>query len=306
MKMAWYTLVLGAILVAGCSREPGSTTLTTGTLVVECDESVYPVMRREAEAFLAQYPGSSITVRSVQAREATANFVNDSVRVIVSARALNPEEVSALNTGKVQYEEYLVARSAVAVLLHKDNPAQQMRLGELDSLFAGETTRWSGMRGKPLVELFVGGTDCSINEVFRTAVMGGKSLSLSATPVASSGELVQRVRDTRGGIGIVSPAWLKGYEAEVNVPAVGSPSWRPDTLALPGQYYTPAQAYVFLGYYPIVAPVYIYSREIDRNISLGFISFVSSAPGQKIIQESGLVPAKMPVRIVQLTSGQVK
>ena len=74
---------------------------------------------------------------------------------------------------------------------------------------------------------------------------------------------------------------------------------------LPGQYYTPAQAYVFLQYYKFIAPVYIYSREIDRSVGLGFISFVSSAPGQKIIQEGGLVPARMPVRIVQLTSNQV-
>ena len=85
----------------------------------------------------------------------------------------------------------------------------------------------------------------------------------------------------------------------------GTPTWKPDTLARPGQYYTPAQAYVFMEYYRYVAPVYIYSREIDRNVSLGFISFVCSAPGQKIIQEGGLVPARMPVRIVQLTSNQV-
>jgi ABC-type phosphate transport system substrate-binding protein len=306
MNVAWHAVVITSVLLSACSREPGSTTLTTGSLVVECDESVYPVMRQEAEAFLAQYPGSAITVRSVQAREATANFVNDSVRVIVSARAFNAEEVSALKAGKVQYDEYLVARSAVSVVLHKDNPVQQIRLGELDSLFGGVTTRWSGIRGRPLVELFVGGADCSINEIFRAGAMGGKPLALSATPVASSGDLVGRVRDARGGIGIVSPAWLKGYETELNVPAVGSPTWQPDTLGRPGQYYTPAQAYVFLGYYPIVAPVYIYSREIERNISLGFISFVSSAPGQKIIQEGALVPAKMPVRIVQLTSGQVK
>ena len=67
----------------------------------------------------------------------------------------------------------------------------------------------------------------------------------------------------------MSPAWLKGAEAELNVPALGSPTWKPDTLALPGQYYTPAQAYVFLKYYKFIAPVYIYSREIDRRCGSG-------------------------------------
>jgi phosphate transport system substrate-binding protein len=305
MKTFLPAVLCAGLVMAGCGREPGSTSLTRGKLVVECDESVYPVMRKEAEAFLRQYPESEVTVRSVQAREATANFVNDSVRVIICARPLNAEERGVLATAKVQFEEYLVARSAVAVITHRDNPSGQLRFGEVESLFTGGITRWNAMRGRPLVDLYIGGIDCSINEVFREQALGGKVFALSATPVGESGELVQKVRGSRGGIGIVSPAWLKGVEEEVNVPALGSATWKPDTLALPGQYYTPAQAYVFLQYYKFIAPVYIYSREIDRSVGLGFISFVSSAPGQKIIQEGGLVPARMPVRIVQLTSNQV-
>jgi phosphate transport system substrate-binding protein len=305
MKWCLAVMVCAGVAFAGCNREPGSTSLTRGKLVVECDESVYPVIKKEAEAFLQQYPESQITVRSVQAREATANFVNDSVRVIICARPLNTEERGALATAKVEVQDYLVARSAVAVITHKENPAGQLRFGQVESLFTGGITRWSAMSGKPVVDLYVGGLDCSINEVFREQALGGKPFALSATPVGASDELVQKVRASRGGIGIVSPAWLKGVEAELNVPALGSPTWKPDTLALPGQYYTPAQAYVFMQYYKYVAPVYIFSREIERDVSLGFISFVCSAPGQKIIQEGGLVPAKMPVRIVQLTSNQV-
>jgi phosphate transport system substrate-binding protein len=88
--------------------------------------------------------------------------------------------------------------------------------------------------------------------------------------------------------------------------AVGGPQYRPDTTAAVGQYYQPWQAYVFLGYYPLSAPVMIYSRVVDQDVSLGFISFVCSGPGQKIVQNNGLVPVTMPVRIVSLTSKQVQ
>ena len=305
MKRFWMVLALTGA-VAGCQREPGSAVLTKGRLVVECDEAVWPAMQKEAEEFRRQYQESEITVRAVEAREATANFVNDSVRVIVCGRKLNEEETGALKSSKTEFQEYLVARSAVAVIMHGENRLDQVRMGQLDSLFSGVTTRWSHLRGRPVVDLVVGGIDCSTNEVFRAQVLKGRTLALSATRMKSSAELILHVQNSRAAIGIVSPAWLKGADAGVNVPAVGSPEWRPDTLGLPGQYYTPAQAYVFLGYYPVVANVYIYSREIDRNISLGFIAFVMSGPGQKIIQESGLVPAQVPVRIVQLTSGQVR
>jgi phosphate transport system substrate-binding protein len=63
---------------------------------------------------------------------------------------------------------------------------------------------------------------------------------------------------------------------------------------------------VYLGYYPITTPVYIYSREVERDLGDGFIAFVTSVAGQKVVQAGGLVPATMPVRLVQLTSRQVQ
>lgn len=301
---SWAGFVGAALLAMGCAKEPGSTVLTKGSLVVECDEAVFPVFRKEAEEFVRQYPESKIRIRSVDAREAAADFVNDSVRVIIIARPLNAEEAGVLKTAKVGYEEYKVALSSVAVIAHAANPVMKMRLGQLDSIFNGTTTRWPGTLG--VIDLVVGGTNSSTNEVFRQLVLGGKPLALSATPVSASDRLVDQVRTTRNALGIVGMCWLKGMENSVTVPALGGPAWRPDTTRPAGQYFTPAQAYVFLGHYPVNAPVMVYSREVDRNLSLGFISFLSSGPGQKIIQEGGLVPATMPVRLVQLTSDQVK
>jgi phosphate transport system substrate-binding protein len=271
--------------------------------VIECDEAVFPVFQKEAEEFIRQYPDAKISVRSVGAREATADFVNDSVRVIVVARELNAEEKAALAAGKARYEEFKVALSSVAVIAHPALGVERLRVSQMDSIFSGTSTRWPG---KGVLDLSVGGRNSSTNEVFREQVLGGKPLALAATPIESSGALVEHVRTTPFAMGIVAMCWLKGMEEAVTVPAVGGPGWRPDSTRAPGQYYTPAQAYVFLGHYPVTTPVMIYSRELDRNVSLGFISYVSSPPGQQVIQNGGLVPATQPVRLVQLTSDQVK
>jgi phosphate transport system substrate-binding protein len=88
--------------------------------------------------------------------------------------------------------------------------------------------------------------------------------------------------------------------------ALGDPKTRPDSTQPVGKYYSPAQAYVHLNYYPVTKPIYIYTREVVRHVGIGFISFVNSGPGQKIFLNNGLVPVTMPVRIVELTSHQVK
>jgi phosphate transport system substrate-binding protein len=292
------------ILILGCGgKEPGSTQLTKGTLRVGVDEVVAPVMASEASEFSSQYAGSAITFRAGSARGVVADFAADSVRIIALARRLNVDERNALAAGKVTFEEYEVARTAVAVVANRKNAVTKLRMGELDTIFAGAQTRWPD---RSMIHLAVSDVNSSVTEVFRSAALKtGGGYDPSARVFPGGKELIDYVAATPGAIGIVGVNWLAGNNDRIAVVSVASAAMRPDSTYAPGEYYSPAQAYVFLGYYAIGAPVYMYSREVNRDLGLGFIAFVSSAAGQKVIQNSGLVPVTMPVRLVQLTSQQV-
>jgi phosphate transport system substrate-binding protein len=306
MPRQFCILLWCGLLMAGCTREPGSTQLTKGALRVDCDEAIAPVVRLLVEEFQRQYPDAKVTVNPVEAREATANFVNDSVRVIVVARPLNAEERSVLTTTKTWFEEYHVAQGAVAVIANTTNPVKALRLGQADSIFAGLVTVWPGWRAGGTIDVVVGGINSSTNEVFREAILGSRKYALSATPFTSSSELLDHVRQTRNAIGLLSVSWLKGVEHDVSVLGLSRPGVSPDSTQSPGRPYTPIQGFVFKGYYPVSTPVYIYTRSVDRDVALGFISFASSGQGQKVFLNNGLVPVKSPVRLIQLTSEQVK
>ena len=304
--VAWWIRAGGVLLLTGCTKEPGSTVLTKGVLTIECDEAVAPIMQLEVEEFQSQYPESEIMLRVMEAREAIANFAADSVRVIVMARALNEEERSALEAGKVMYEEYHVAQSAVAVIAHRDNPMKKVRIGQLDSMFSGTATRWPD-RGTPgVIDLAIGDVNSSTNEVFRRTVLEGGKFALSATPMSSSGKLFDYVSERPDALGIIGLAWLKGVAEDVTVMAVGIPGYSPDSTQRPGVFYSPAAAYIYKGYYGISTPVYMYTREVSRDLGLGFIAFVAGAEGQKIINKNGLVPVTVPVRLIHLSSEQVE
>ena len=300
-----FLLVAICGILAGCGgKEPGSTQLTKGALKVQADEAIFPSVNAEGEEFQRQYPDSRIDIRPADARAAISDFALDSVRVIVTGRAFNKEEHDALAAAKIQFEEYRVALSAVAVVANSENPLKRLRVSQLDSILTGEITQWPSKHGP--VDLVIGGRNSSINEVVRNTVMGGKDFTMAATPIDSSLVRIEYVKTHRGAIGLVGVNWLRGMDQDLTIMALGTPGVRPDSTEPPGQYYSPAQAYVYKGYYPITTPVYVYSREIDRNIALGFISFVTSGPGQKVFLNNGLVPVTMPVRLVQLTSQQVQ
>ena len=296
-------LLLSVAVLSGCNREPGSTNITRGAVVVGCDNAVLPVMQREVARFKELYKEADVTLRPMEGRVAVASFANDSVRVIVTARPFNKEERDSLGAAKIQFDEYKVALSAVAVIAHKDNPLTKVRLSQLDSIFTGNLTTWPGRR-KSYIEVVIGGLNSSVNEVFRAAVLHGKAFSPAATPIDTSEKLIAYVMRTPHAIGIVDVGWLKEVPGDLDVMSVGSPGWQPDSTQPPGQYYSHAQAYVFQLYYPVTTPVYMYSREISRDLALGFISFVSGPQGQQIILSSGLVPVTQPVRLVSLTSHQ--
>ena len=78
-----------------------------------------------------------------------------------------------------------------------------------------------------------------------------------------------------------------------------------DTTLVPGQFFSPAQAHVLRKYYPLSREVYMYTREVRRDVSYGFIAYVKDRKGQQNFLNHGLVPAAQPVRIVGLTSDKV-
>ncbi len=292
-------------ILAGCGgKEPGSTQLTKGALKIEADEAIFRAVQGEGEEFQRQYPDSRIEIESADARAAIADFAMDSVQVIVTGRPLNKEERDALTAAKIQFEEYRVALSAVAVIANKEVPLKQLRVSQLDSILTGAMTQWPARGG--VIDLVIGGRNSSINEVVRDSVMHGRVFTMAATPIDSSPARIAYVRTHRGAIGLVGVSWLKGEDSDFTIMSLGTPGMRPDSTEPPGQYYSPAQAFVYKGYYPIKTSVHIYSRMIDRNVALGFISFVTSGPGQRVFLNNGLVPVTMPVRLVQLTSEQVK
>ncbi len=301
-------LVLAALpLLAGvgcAGKEPGATSITKGSFRLGVDEAVLPVMQHEIREFTRQYTEANVAVRDAEAREIVAEFAADSIRTIICARELNKEELDALAAAKVTIQQYLVARSAVVVIARKDCPATQLRVGELDSMFTGSVSRWPGKKGVP-VEAAVGGLNSSVNEVFRRSVLHGGGFDPAARSFSSVKDLYAYVTGTPGAIGIVSLNRLGNNDADVTVLSVATSAMRADSSFAPREYYSPHPAYIYQGYYPVTAPVYVYTRNIEQDVSMGFIAFLTSVAGQKVFQNDGLVPATMPVRLVHLTSQQV-
>jgi phosphate transport system substrate-binding protein len=295
-------IALAAIIFA-CNQQPTVST-TRGSGIVECDESIFPVMEFQAGDFHNTYTEATIAARSAEAREAVVNFVNDSIRVIALGRSFNEEEAGILKKANIDYEGYKVALDAIAVIINKQRADSLFRIGLLDSIFSGTQTHW-GVGKKSAYHPVAGNVNSSGDEVFRAHIMKGRPFGPSVVRSQKSVDVVDAVAKDPDAIGLVAMSWLQGRENDVRVCRLGGGTYQPDSTVVPGQYYSPAQAHVLRKYYPVWREVYLYTRAVSRDVTYGFIAYVKDRKGQQNFINHGLVPAAQPVRIVGLTSDKV-
>lgn len=66
------------------------------------------------------------------------------------------------------------------------------------------------------------------------------------------------------------------------------------------QAFKPYQAYIYDGSYPLYRSVYVTTTEPNGSLSHGFYSFLTGFIGQKIILNTGVMPAIVQPRLVSL------
>ncbi len=299
--LALLVAALSLLTLAGCSDNQ-SDTPTRGHASVSVCEEVLPLIREEEARFEELYPEAKVELRPRSARETIAELFSDSVKVIVLARALNEEERSAAKALNLEIGEVKIALDAVAVIVNRANDVTGLTLPELDSIFTGRTmdwglVGWSGSSKK--IALCLPDRNAAAYETFAGRVLGGASYGRATTVASSSAEMIAAVENDPSAIGIVGLNWLRNTTARIRILELSDPS-APDSLDIRGKYFSPHQAYVYKHFYPLTRIVYIYFTPDSYGVSSGFTSFITSAAGQKIVQNQGLVPATMPVRLVEL------
>lgn len=297
------SILLASLMLLSCQQP--ATSPTRGAAVVECDESLMPVMQFQAEDFHNTYTDATIILHAKEAREAVVDFVNDSIRTIVLARSFNKEELDVLKSANIEYEAFNVALDGVAVIVNAQNRDTTLRITALDSIFGGTATRW-GSGKKAFIDAYAGDINSSTDEVFKTQILKGKPVSPTVTRMKSSADLIEAVRKSPDAIGIIGLSWLRGHVEGIRVCRLGGGSYQPDSTVIPGQFFSPAQAHLLRRYYPITRELYMYTREVRRDASYGFIAYVKDRKGQQNFVNHGLVPTAMPVRMVTTTSEKVQ
>jgi phosphate transport system substrate-binding protein len=136
----------------------------------------------------------------------------------------------------------------------------------------------------------------------RTDVAKGEPFTTRLYPCSTSTEVIELTARRPEAIGFVGVGWLANDFSKVKVLELGTDEYFTDSAGRQVKYFAPEQAHIYRGFYPLRRAIYIYSREKGFGLGAGFMTYVASPDGQKIIKNHGLVPATQKIRLVHPSS----
>lgn len=294
-----------ALGAAGCAPR-GKESPTSGRLAVLAAEPLAALAREQAALFNSLYPQAQVAAAPASTREALVALLQDSVRCVMTDRPLNEEERAAARGAGLEIEELKVAVDALALVARRPDGVAQLPWSEAEAVLGGERADWAHVAGSgrsgPVTLVTTGPNSGAYDLLARRLRPSGGRLE-PARVAASELDVLAQVAETPGALGVVSLSFLKSAAAR---PFAADTTGRVRTVDLAVADSTGTvtvrrlhAANVYRELWPLSHPVYLCFQKRSL-LAAGFAAFVASAPGQKLIVNAGIVPATMPVRLVQL------
>lgn len=305
MKIAIYSLFILALIGSSCSeRDKKGNVLdqtTYGTITIAVDESLKPLIEAEVDTFEATYHDAHLNVIYTSEDSAIRAMLQDSARLAIVTRSLTPEERTYLKNQKLDGKEQLIAKGGIALITNPANNDTELTLEQFKKILTGTNNLNEldkNFSSKPIVVVF-DHPNSGIIRYLRDSVQQFDSLPAYCYAVNGNAEVINYVSKNEHAIGLIDVSWISDQDDSTansflsSITVVG--------LSDKGDYFQPYQAYIADRSYPLLRDIKILSREARMGLGSGFTAFVASERGQRIVLKSGIVPATMPIRVIQVS-----
>jgi len=274
------------LLTAGCGRAAGEATPAAAYIENRGSDTIVNLALAWAERYQALHPEVRISVSGGGSGVGLTALTNGTVDIANASRQIKPEEVEQARARGIEPIELVIARDAIAVIVHPDNPVEQLTLQEISDIYSGRIDNWREVGGedRPIVRLSRetnSGTHVYFLEtVLRLGDSDSEVLFSTDTLLLPSSEgIVYEVRQNPNAI---------GYDGLGYVP----PDLRLIAVArdASGPYVLPSVATVNDGSYPVARDLYMYTAGEPLGVTAAYLDWIRSAEAQTIVAELGFVP----------------
>jgi len=290
MKRTFFPLLfLISVLISACGNSnsaQSSQNAAAAYIENKGSDTIVNLALAWAERYQGEHPEVSISVTGGGSGTGIAALVNGTVDIANASRQIKAEETDEAITNGIQPVEFIIARDAIAVIVHPDNPVNELTLQQISDIYSGKIKNWTEVGGedRPIVRLSRetnSGTHVYFLEtVLRLGNKENKTLfSMDTLLLPSSEGIINEVRQNPNALGYDGLGYV------------------PDDLKIlgvakteEGPYVLPMISTVNDKSYPIARDLYMYTAGEPTGAVKDYIDWILSAEAQNIVAELGFVP----------------
>lgn len=259
-------LIKGWMSVSGYRDIRTETTQAEEMLIHGIDKQGRPV------AVEIHAHGSSTAFKDLQARKADIGM---------ASRPIKDKEVSKMASAQLRsvQGETVLALDGIAVIVHPDNPVEQLDKQTIRRIFNGDITQWSQVdsRLKGRIQVYARDNQSGTYDTFKSLVLGKKRpLDSTARRYESNAELSDDVSRDKNGIGFVGLPYIRNSRA-LSVSDGG-------VAILPNGFSVATEDYALSRRLYLYLPVYN-----ENPYATQFIEFAQSLRAQPVVDKVGFV-----------------
>ncbi len=302
-------LIMGLLLFLAACGQMGKTgtneTPTRGNTTIIADESFKPLIETEVFTFTHLYENAQIKALYKPEYDVIEDFMNDSVKVIVTSKKLSDYQIQYLRDTLIVARTTTFAYDALALVTNLKNADTLLTYNTVKDIFQGEIKTWKEINSKSKlgdIRVIFDNNKSGNVRYFKEQFGIKDTLKGNFFAVNSNPEVINFVSQNPDALGIISVNWIsdkhdsqsESFTKKVNIIAVSQ------EYVNDGSFYRPQQGFIYDKSYPFVREIYLISRESFPGLGSGFINWACAEQGQRIVLKMGLVPATMPIRLVQV------
>ncbi|MCX7976651.1 MAG: PstS family phosphate ABC transporter substrate-binding protein [Bellilinea sp.] len=294
-KLVSLIVIITSILLTACTAgHPDQTPPPSTYIQNKGSDTIVNLALAWAEEYQHLHPEVRISVTGGGSGTGITAMISGTVDIANASRQIKDEEMQAALANGIEPVEHIVARDAIAVIVHPDNPVDHLTIDQISLIYQGIINNWQEVGGedRPIVRLSRetnSGTHVYfLEEVIREGDKNNKAIFSADTLLLPSSEgIIAEVSENPNAIGYDG----LGYVTEhVKVLGIGT---QPD-----GPFIMPSIETVNSGAYPISRDLYMYTRRDAPPLVNDYLNWILSPDAQQIVSRLGFVP------IIQVSAGK--
>ncbi|MEO0508238.1 MAG: phosphate ABC transporter substrate-binding protein [Verrucomicrobiota bacterium] len=229
-----------------------------------------------AEEFKAKMAAHGVEVSFEIAAEGSstgvASVIDGTAEIGMSSRDVKEKEVAKAKAKGVDMKKLTMAKDGIAIIVNEANPLESISLEEVELIFTGDVTDWSGISTETgAISAYTRNTSSGTYAVFQKLGMASRDYGPDTQKMAGNEQIATEVANNPNGIGYVGLAYIGTPGVKV-LPVDGA---SPEDPA-----------------YPLARPLYYLINTGAKLSPLAndFIGFSMSPEGQEIVNRVHFLP----------------